>query len=63
MVCGKVRSDNTWLYFDEVEGKVINSFILSGAAVASRYLGLKRATAAEITAVVAKNNAEVRKLL
>jgi hypothetical protein len=29
MVCGKLRSDNTWLYFEEIEGKVVNAVILS----------------------------------
>lgn len=63
VACGKARSDNMWLYFEGIEGKFINSTILSGAAVAARYLGLKRVTAGEITAHVAKSNAEVRKQL
>lgn len=63
VACGKVRTDNIWLYFKTVEGNVINAVILSGATAAARYLGLKRVTAAEITAFVAKSNAEVRKQL
>lgn len=63
IVCGKARSDNTWLYFEDIEGNVINAVILSGAAPAARFLGLKRVTAAEITAYVTKHNNEVRKLL
>jgi hypothetical protein len=40
IVCGKARSDNTWLYFEEIEGNVINAVILSGAALLHDSLAL-----------------------
>lgn len=63
IACGKARSENIWLYFADLDGSVINAVILAGAGPAARFLGLKRATAAEITAAIAKHNNEVRKHL